>query len=366
MNPMPSSMMLIGVGGAGGAMVRRIVESYGHDVRAVIIDTDAMSGGGGNVQFSLLGGNRLAGRGTGGQPPSARAAFQDDPSVIDPMLEGVRTAVVVTALGGGTGGGASGELLKHLHTLGITTLIFATLPFSFEGEARSSSARAVVGPIEQNADVSVFLRLDDLVSGTDNMKEALDRAISTVASGVMLLWRLVDRPGYIMLDAERLHRLLAGRGRARFAVATASGSDRANEILASFAANPRLLRDGDSSSRVRSVLLGILAGDDLRLSEIAAISSGITATVGGDSALELGTVNDEETFSGVISAVILVFDEVSSAPRHNDAPPATRRAAAEHDALSGDQRFRNAERTLWNGEDLDIPTYIRRQLTLDR
>ena len=28
--------------------------------------------------------------------------------------------------------------------------------------------------------------------------------------------------------------------------------------------------------------------------------------------------------------------------------------------------FTNAERTLWHDEDLDVPTYLRRNLTLDR
>ena len=33
---------------------------------------------------------------------------------------------------------------------------------------------------------------------------------------------------------------------------------------------------------------------------------------------------------------------------------------------TGTSRFHNAEKTLWGDEDLDVPTFIRRQLTLDR
>ena len=73
MNALPSSLMLIGVGGAGAKMTRGILSAYGSpDVRALVLDTDAASGA--DVHFRLLGGNRLAGRGTGGQPASARAA----------------------------------------------------------------------------------------------------------------------------------------------------------------------------------------------------------------------------------------------------------------------------------------------------
>jgi len=32
---------------------------------------------------------------------------------------------------------------------------------------------------------------------------------------------------------------------------------------------------------------------------------------------------------------------------------------------NGRGRFKNAEPTIWNGEDLDIPTFIRKNLNLD-
>ena len=171
MNALPSPLLLIGIGGAGAWMTRGILRAYGSGIRALVLDTDAQSGATGDLPFMLLGGNRLAGRGTGGQPASARAAFQDNPALIDPALEGVRTAVLVTALGGGTGSGATGELLKHLHTLGIVTLLFATTPFSFEGEDRIRSAKTAAGPIGEYADVSVFLPLDALVAAADTHEQ---------------------------------------------------------------------------------------------------------------------------------------------------------------------------------------------------
>lgn len=365
MNPFQSQLLLLGIGGAGAAMTRGILRAFGPGVRALIMDADAQSGGAtGDVPFVLLGGNRLAGRGTGGQPASARAAFQDNPTLLDAALDGVRTVVVVTALGGGTGGGATGELLKHLHTIGITTLLFATMPFSFEGEERMRTARTAAGPIEQHADVSVFLPLDDLVSdaGTDSMKDALRHAVDTMASGVTLLWRLLEKPGYISLDAERLRNLLSGCGRGRFATASARGENRAGDVLAALAESPLLKRD-ESSPPVRALLVGVLGGDDLRLSEVGAIASGLSAAFGEGARLELGTVNDEATFSDRLHAVMLVFDEnASSGVRPNAASP----SAVGERALAANGRFRNTEKTIWNDENLDVPTYVRRNLTLDR
>ena len=368
MNILPSPLLLLGVGGAGAAMLRGVLRAYGPGVRALAIDTDAQSGGNGDIPFTLLGGNRLAGRGTGGEPAAARAAFQDNPALLDTALEGVRTVVIVTALGGGTGGGATGELLKHLHTLGIVTLIFATMPFAFEGDERRRSAQTAAGPIEQNADVSVFLPLDDLVAeaGTDNMREALAHGLETIAAGVTLFWRVLEKPGYIRFDAERLRTTLSSCGRGHFATAVAQGPDRVQNILAALATN-RLLARSESSPPVRSILVGILAGDDLRLSEVNMIVCGLTAAFGTDVNIELGTVNDEDTFSGRLAAVVLVFEQSATAARPTNVPTATqRRVAGEHAALAGNGRFQRAEKTMWNDEDLDIPTYLRRSLTLDR
>lgn len=363
MNTIPSPLILIGVGGAGAEMTRGIFRAYGSDIRAIVVDTDARSGANGELPFVLLGGNRLAGRGTGGQPASARAAFQDDPALLDTALEGVRTAVVVTALGGGTGGGATGELLKHLHTLGIVTLLFATRPFAFEGDERVRAARTAAGPISQHADVSVFIPLDDLVSGHDNMNDAFKHGIDTLASGVTLLWRILERPGYISLDAERLRKILSGCGTANFATATAAGPDRTNAVLAALAENPLLQRD-ESRPPVRTILVGVLAGDDLRLSEVAAVSGGLQAAYGPNAAIELGTVNDEQTFSGRLTVVTLLFEESATATRGGAGAGSSH---ADHGGgLVSNSRFRNAEKTMWKDEDLDVPTFSRRSLTLDR
>lgn len=366
MNSQPSPLLLLGVGGAGAILVRGILRAFGPGIRPLILDTDARSGGNGDLPFMLLGGNRFAGRGTGGQPADGRAAFQDNPAFLDTALEGIRTVVVVTALGGGTGGGVTGEILKHLHTLGITTLIFATMPFSFEGEDRQRAARTSAGPIEQHADASVFLPLDELVAnaGTDNMREAFARGLDTLSSGVTLLWRILEKPGYIHLDAERLRNILAASGRGRFATATARGPERVDAILSALAKHPLLMRD-ESSPPVRSAIVGLLAGDDLRLSEVGMIVGGLTAAFGSGASIELGTVNDEETFSGRLAVVVLVFEE-SATTRPAKEKANRRKPTDEHAALSANSWFRNAEKTIWNDEDLDIPTYLRRSLTLDR
>ena len=64
----------------------------------------------------------------------------------------------------------------------------------------------------------------------------------------------------------------------------------------------------------------------------------------------------------------LVFDESATTtrkPTPGTVRAPTRERAGER-ALARTDRFRHSDATMWNDEDLDIPTFVRRHLTLDR
>ena len=103
-----SSMILIGIGTAGAGIARGVSRAFGGGMRFVLADTDASTGESGGP-FTLLGGDRLSGRGTGGDIVAGRLAAESSIKMLDEHLDGVRLAVIVTALGGGTGGGATLE-----------------------------------------------------------------------------------------------------------------------------------------------------------------------------------------------------------------------------------------------------------------
>jgi len=361
-----SSLLLLGVGGAGAAAVHGIARAFGPGLRMLAVDSDAATGADfPEGTFVLLGGNRLAGRGTGGQSASARAAVQDDPAFLDARLSGIRTAIIVTALGGGVGGGATPEILRHFARLGIVTCVFATLPFAFEGATRLAAARSAAGALAQHADAHVLLPLDDLAGGAEDMKGALAQAVSSLATAVTVFWRLLEKPGYLKLDAERVRGLLAGAGRARFACATAADGDRALKILQSLRASSLLVHAGEGPV-IRTALLGVLAGDDLRLAEIGTLVEGVKAAFAPEADVALGTVNDESLFAGTLTAALLLFEE--SATPHTGATSAASapRTARQPLNAAAQNAFRNADKTIWHGEDLDTPTFLRRNLTLDR
>ncbi len=361
-----SPLLLIGIGTAGSSIARGVCRAYGDSLRFVLTDTDATTGEGGG-DFALLGGERLAGQGSGGDLVAGRLAAEGSVRTLDEYLGDVRIAVLVTALGGGTGGGATLEIAKHLSERGVPTIVFATTPFTFEGEDRQRNARGVMSMIEDAANATFFLPLDKLIAETDNMADAMRRAIDTVASGVTLFWRLVEKPGYIRLDAERLRHLLANAGRGRFATVTTQGPGRAAEAV------DRLIHSellAAASGPVSAMVCGVLAGDDLLLSEVGRIADGLRNAFGGLS-FDLATVNDEATFSGRLSVAVLLFEastrKVTETPAVGGvmSPRRRRHKGPLSAGPIGRGRFKNAEPTIWHDEDLDVPTFIRKGLSLD-
>ena len=366
---MSSSIILIGVGGAGCQMARGVNRAYGPGLRFLSVDTDALTGNAGG-DFALLGGDRLSGRGAGGDLVMGKVAAEDSVSQLDEHLEGVRMAVIVTGLGGGTGSGASLIILKHLAELGITTVIFATTPFSFEGDERMRNARSMQSMLEENANATFFMPLDKLIYGETNMERALARAVDTIASGVTLFWRLLEKPGYIKFDAERLRRILNSAGRGRFVTVTAAGENRIEKIIDEIKNSPIL---SVSSGQLRNVVIGILAGDDLKLSEIGRLSDALRQDFGALPTYELATVNDEDTFSGRLSVVTMLFESQNelhepgkTTAKSGKRGRSTNKAGKELLGWGADfGRFTNSEPTIHNGENLDIPTFVRQKISLE-
>ena len=370
MNSSAGSMLLIGIGTSGCSIARSVASSFGEGLRYILADTDARTGEAGGP-FTLIGGDRLSGHGAGGDVVAARLAAEDSLGSLDALLEGVRLAVVVTALGGGTGSGATLEAVKHLSERGIPSCVFATTPFAFEGADRQRNARGVMTMIEEAASACFFLPLDKLVDGGDQtMDDAMAKATGIMSRGMTLFWRLATKPGYIRLDTERLRHLISGSGKGRFASVMVEGEGRAEKAVEALRTSQLLL---DQSGPVRAMLCGVLAGDDLRLSEIGTISEGLRQAFGERASFELATVNDEETFSGRLAVVLMLFESGGRTEAEEEEEAKTsesvRRRRRQKTALgtgpTGRGRFNNSEPTVWNGEDLDIPTFIRRNISLD-
>ena len=389
----PPDMMLVGVGGGGCRFASAAAGAFDTPLPAVGFDTDALAARGiGNMRCMIIGAQRFDGHGTGGDTVKGRTAARDDFETIMAAVAGVRLAVVVTALGGGVGNGATPLVLKALRDAGAHTLCFATLPFGFEGRERRDQAERALPIIEDISDALVVMPLDHLYQAAGpnaELADAIPRAEAVFSAGLTLFWRLLNTPGFIALDADAvLAALTQNKGRCRFAVAAADGEDRAVVGVKQLCHSPLLGRTPDLQA-AQAVLLGVMAGTDLRLAELTDISTGLRTMLAQGCELRMGTVLDA-CYAGRIELVAMFFDVLREKGAYADENRVTEAGTPPDDgilargtddvrrgarrsrgrnaptAVMGQGRFRGVEATLLNGEDLDRPTYLRQGIILDR
>lgn len=379
--------LLLGVGGAGGRIACHVAQATGGRLRAAAIDTDfAAVAQLGLCQQVRIGRSRFDGLGAGGNATAARMAADEDADAIRKVFADATLAVVVTGLGGGTGSGVTPAVLRVARDLNVRTLVFATLPFAFEGTERRALANRTCPPLEEAGDVLVLSENDRLCADAleQPAPQAFLAAAQTLAAGLTLLWRLVTAPGYIRLDYATLaNLLLCGRGRATFGFATAQGERRFEQALADLLDHPRRgIRK--SLGNLPAMLVGVIGGDDLRLREVGDVMARLQLEAGVECDVRMGTVLDSAE-APVLSLATLLFhswthEESESAPEDAVAAPAAprapgtdspprqaprpRRGRPQSSAAIGD-RFKNTHATVFGGEDLDVPTYLRRGLRID-
>ena len=310
-------LLLISLGGAAASIVRRMAERATTPLRALILDTDdatlqSITPAVG-VSTSVFGAKRLSGRGTGGSHSLGAGAFRDDVTQILAQVGTPRLAILLTCCGGGTAGAAT-TLLEALRTKGIATLVFAVAPFSFEGDDRKRAANVLLPIMETRADALTRISLDALVgeeAATLPAAEAFAHAADRLAAGLGLLWTLVAHPGFIAFDAEHFRAFLThdveGGLPFCFADVTVSGENRAKTALNALREDPRFRVNGvDRLANAAQLIVGILAGPDLRLCEIGTVMESLRAHCQSLKETLLGTA-DEEAREGSLSVVLFAF-----------------------------------------------------------
>lgn len=377
----PPAIKAFGFGGAGCRFVDSLCAATGGRLDSWAADTDS------SVLSSLSAvprenrhtiGDNVFGSGSGGQVAAVRAAALSEVERFRAALDGVSVAVAAAGLSGGTGAGALPVFLEAARERNVRTVVFAVKPFRMEGVERLRAASSAAQTLASLGDVRVFPSNDDLAAAgpDDPLSEALARASSRLVGGMSLFWRLCADPGFLHLDPEMICSVVVeGRGEADFAVAEASGEGRAAAALAALWDDPGTgLRRRASSAR--AALVGVLGGDDLRLSEVGSVSHSFESAFPASFPLRLSTVSDP-AFDGTIRIVAFLFRSWQSAEREEAQTAGLAAKAAE----SGDKaaqdplvdargrrmpgRFDRVAGTFVGGENLDIPTYLRRNLRID-
>lgn len=378
-------LLLIAVGGAAAGIARQVAERTAAPMRVLILDTDddtlqtytPVEG----VSVSIFGAKRLAGRGTGGDHRLGASALRDDDAMIQQQIGSPRLAIVLICGGGGTSG-AGPHLLSLLRNQGIATITFATIPLACEGDDRKHCAAVILPTLESSSDAISRIPLDRLLPETLReapIAAAFDHVSRRLAAGISLFWTLLSRPSYLGFDAGRFQNFITAGGTTAlpfaFTDVSAAGPDRAQTVVETLCASPIFRADGvDRLANAAHLVVGVLAGEDLRLCELSTVMDGFRGHCSSLKESFLGTAVVPEQ-EGKLTVVLLAFASPAQDVGRNDdslqSPTLGRRtkgARARQASRLGTvtSRFADMEQTIIHGKNLDEPTYLRRGIRLSR
>ena len=370
-----ASIKVIGVGGAGGNAVNRMIAADLSGVEFMTANTDMQALETSRAPLKLqLGPDRTRGLGSGGDPSVGRAAAEEDESLISEAMEHADMVFITAGMGGGTGTGAAPVVARLARQTGALTVAVVSKPFSFEGRRRQRQAEEGMDELRSEVDTLIVIpneRLLSVVARDMPLTEAFAVADEVLLKATKGISDLVTVPGLVNLDFADVRSIMHGQGNALMGTGRASGADRATAAARQAIASP-LLEDM-AITGATGVLLNITGGRDLSLHEVNEASQVVLEASGADANVIFGAVIDP-TLDGEM-VVTVIATGFGGAAKHREARIETKAERgsreigdlAEDYSLSPDLKrpalWRHGQRRLNvpSGADLDVPAFLRRQ-----
>jgi cell division protein FtsZ len=368
-------MKVVGVGGGGGNAVNRMVDEDLEGVEFISVNTDAQALKVSKSGIKIQIGKKLTrGLGAGARPEIGAAALQENEDEVRKMLEGADLVFVTCGMGGGTGTGAAPLIGQIAREMGALTIAIVTKPFLFEGKKRMRQAEAGLQALKSAVDTTIVVpneRLLSVVGKGTSFKDALKKADEVLLHATQGISDLIRVTGEVNVDFADVRTIMSNRGTALMGTGFGQGENRAVEAAQEAISSPLL--DNISIQGAAGVLINITGGMDLAIDEVTTISSIIQEAAGDEAEIIFGAVHDSHMKEEIRVTVIATGFEKEAMQRDRfDQSPRIqtpqRRAAmnAEPPLRINGTRLVNPtppqpERST-PGADLQVPTFIRRQM----
>jgi len=321
------AIKLIGVGGAGANAVDRLKMENLASLQLAAINTDHQALSSSPLQEKVLIGTSVTrGLGAGGDPDLGREAAEADREKLQAVVKDCDLVFLLAGMGGGTGSGAAPVLAELATEAGAVVIAFVTLPFAFEGGRRLRQAEEGLQALRKVCDAVIPLPNDVLLQESGDNETVLDsfaRADEWIGRGVKSIWAMLHRTGLINLDFATLRQAFATRsGKTLFGLGSGQGENAVAEAIESLKLCP-LLATPEFSRKAERLLVNITGGPDLTLPKVNEIMTSVTEQFGRDSHVIMGAVIDE-TMQGRVEVCVLGTSDLGGRMAPRRASPATR------------------------------------------
>ncbi|RKU09170.1 cell division protein FtsZ [Candidatus Poribacteria bacterium] len=265
-----AKIKVIGVGGAGGNAVKRMIDAgiTGIEFYAVNTDQQALLSCRGAMQIPI-GLNTTEGLGSGADPEIGKRAAEEDREQLEMIVENANMVFITAGMGGGTGTGAAPIIAAQAKERGALTIAVVTRPFDFEGQRRASVAEEGLAELREAADSVIVVPNQRLIDAMDRklpIREAFRMGDEILLHGVKSISDIVTESGEINVDFADVESIMRGAGSALMGMGQAAGDNRA-PFAAERAINSQLLEQTNIAGAI-GMIVNITAPPDFMMHEL--------------------------------------------------------------------------------------------------
>jgi cell division protein FtsZ len=309
-----ANIKVVGVGGAGGNAVNRMIASSLHGVEFWVVNTDLQALNISLADHRLQIGEKLTkGLGGGAQPAVGGQAAKESKDDIEAAIEGADMVFITAGMGGGTGTGAAPVIASIAKEKGALTVAVVTKPFRFEGPIRAKQAEEGLAHLRSQVDALIVIPNDKLLQVVERVTSLVDSfkiADDVLKQGVQGIADLITIPGLVNLDFADVKTIMANSGSAMMGIGKATGENRAVEAAEKAISSPLL---EETITGATGVLLNVSGGESLTLHEVNDVADIIYSAVDPDANILFGSVIDETLGDEIMVTVIATgFNNASS------------------------------------------------------
>jgi len=287
-------ILVLGVGGAGGNAINRMIDSGLQGVEFIAVNTDAQDLKESKAKQKIqIGINLTKGLGAGAKLDIGQAAADESLNDIINTLQGANMVFITAGMGGGTGSGSAHVIARAAKELNILTVGVITLPFLYEGPSRMRRAHQGLEELRKHVDTIIVIpnqNLFKIASEQTTFEESFDLSNDVLLHGVQSVTDLMVRPGLINLDFADVECVMSSMGKAMMGTGEAEGEGRAIKASEMAITNP--LIDDYTLRGAKGLLVNITGGKDLKLFEVDEAVNKVRAEVDPEAELIIGAITD--------------------------------------------------------------------------
>jgi cell division protein FtsZ len=416
------SMRIVGVGNAGANILSQLAVNAFSDGEIAFVNTDGESLDSCSAPHKFLLNGKLA------RGKNSESAITEHLPLLKKFFEGAEVIFVVVGLGGVCGTIFAPTVARIAKEAGALVVAISVMPFDCEG-SRRARANDGLEHLKAAADGVVCLPNQKILKLTDENTSVLDTfklANELLIEGLRGIWRLLTHRGLIEIHFADVCALLRDHhGESVFAVAESSGQNRSREAIEKLLAHP-MLNGGQTLPESETVIVSLVGGPDMTMADVNRVMEQINRQC-ERAQVVMGAAIDEKFRDRFAITMIatqknpeekIEFEEEPEEPSQSSVYVRTKNSTAElsehllaestvrpntrivppapestpekmEQLASADRklprrrtsskmkqsqlpleiiskgRFEKSQPTIHKGEDLDVPTYLRRGISLN-